>query len=107
MAECSRPVVGFTPTAVKYGQNFRILLPALGVEPIAKVSFLRLAAVTPGFDQNQRYVPLDFTQTDEKLSVQAPADGSYALPGYYMLFLISEDGVPSVAKYVQLVLPSP
>ncbi|MCH8823628.1 MAG: DUF1929 domain-containing protein [Planctomycetes bacterium] len=25
-----------------------------------------------------------------------------APPGYYMLFLISDDGVPAVAKFVQL-----
>ena len=72
--------------------------PAIGT-----VSLPRLAAVTHSFDQNQRYVPLDFEVIDAAtLEVQAPANGHEAPPGYCMLFLISDDGVPSVAKYVRL-----
>ena len=67
---------------------------------------MRLAWTTHCFDQNQRYVPLVF-EVDQAaqaptLIVEAPTDGTLAPPGYYMLFLISDDGVPSVAKYVRL-----
>ncbi len=108
--EAPRPLIGFAPTAVHHGTNFSIILSSgspVPPEAIAKVSFVRLAALTHNFDQNQRYVPLVF-QTDPSslysLIVQAPPNGNLAPPGYYMLFLISDDGVPSVAKYVQLTL---
>ncbi len=101
--EAPRPVIGFAPTVVQYGQDFRVVMTFSGVQPIDKVSFLRLAAVTHSVDQNQRFVPLDFVDiTDDTLEVTAPANGNDAPPGYYMLFLVSGDGVPSVAKYVRL-----
>lgn len=106
--EAPRPVIGFAPTVVQYGQEFTVVMTFAGTQPIAKVSFLRLGAVTHGFDQNQRYVPLDFQVIDAAtLAVQAPANANLAPPGYYMLFVVSQDGVPSVAKYVQLMEPAP
>ena len=33
----------------------------------------------------------------------APPNGNIAPPGYYMLFLVNSSGVPSVAKFIQLV----
>ena len=105
-----RPKIGFAPTAVHHGTSFSVILSSgspVPPEAIAKVSFVRLGSVTHHFDQNQRYVPLVF-QADPSslynLIVQAPPNGNLAPPGYYMLFLISDDGVPSVAKYVQLTL---
>jgi hypothetical protein len=32
----------------------------------------------------------------------APADGTFARPGYYLLFLVDHDRVPSVAKWIRL-----
>ena len=64
---------------------------------------MRLAAVTHAFDQNQRYVPLTFEVIDDhSIEPTAPVHANDAPPGYYMLFLVSNDGVPSVAKYVRL-----
>lgn len=109
--DAPRPEIGFAPTAVPYDTNFSVILTSespVTVEDIEKVSFVRLASVTHSFDQNQRYVPLTFeidTAHFTALIVEAPADGSYAPPGYYMLFLISDDGVPSIAKYVRLTAP--
>ena len=81
-------------------------------DDIEKVTLLRLASVTHGFDMDQRYLSLPF-QTDpvrsNGLTVEAPENGTFAPPGYYMLFLISDDGAPSKrAKYVRLYeAPSP
>ena len=98
------PVIGFAPTVIRYGTSFRVLLFAPAAPPpIGTVSLVRLGAVTHHFDQNQRYVPLTFTMPFESgLDVDAPANANLAPPGYYMLFVVSEEGVPSVAKYVRL-----
>ena len=99
-----RPVIGLAPTVIRYGTSFRVVLSAPAAPPpIGTVSLVRLGAVTHHFDQNQRYVPLTFTMAFENaLEVDAPANANLAPPGYYMLFVVSQDGVPSVATYVRL-----
>src|SRR6185312_529807 len=54
------------------------------------------------FNMDQTYVPRSFTQTSGGLTVQAPADANLAPPGYYMLFIVNSNGVPSVAPFVRL-----
>jgi len=36
------------------------------------------------------------------LTIQAPANSNLAPPGYYMLFIVDTNGVPSVAAMVRL-----
>jgi hypothetical protein len=68
------------------------------------VALMALGAYTHGFDQNQRYVPLTFTVSGDGASLDAvvPADTKAAPPGAYMLFLVSDSGVPSEGKLVML-----
>jgi len=63
---------------------------------------IRTGAVTHFFDQNTRYVPLTMTQASGGLTLTAPANALLAPPGYYMLFLVNNNGVPSVAPILQL-----
>jgi hypothetical protein len=57
---------------------------------------------------SQRVVPLTATLgTGGKLTITAPAAPELAPPSYYMLFVLSTDGVPSVAKFVRLKFGSP
>jgi hypothetical protein len=58
--------------------------------------------VTHAFNQNQRFVPVNFQQTAGGLTIQPPANANLAPPGYYMLFLVDTNGVPSVAAMVRL-----
>ncbi|HEX7287725.1 MAG TPA: Ig-like domain-containing protein [Candidatus Angelobacter sp.] len=97
----ARPTIAQAPTVIHYGQGFVVGTPdAAG---IAKVVLIRTGAVTHFFDQNTHYVPLTFGQTTGGLSLTAPANGNLAPPGYYMLFLVNNNGVPSVASMVQLL----
>jgi hypothetical protein len=45
---------------------------------------------------------LSFAPLGGSLSVQAPANANLAPPGYYMLFLVNSNGVPSVSKILKL-----
>jgi hypothetical protein len=47
-------------------------------------------------------VGLFFTADSGTLSVTGPPDGNTAPPGYYMLFLVNDQGVPSVASMIQV-----
>jgi len=97
----ARPTVSQAPAQIHYGQNFSVTTP--DASTISKVVLIRTGAVTHFFDQNTRYVPLTFTQQSGALTITAPVNGNLAPPGYYMLFLVNTNGVPSVAPIVQVV----
>jgi hypothetical protein len=96
----TRPAITSVPTSVGYGQSFTVATAQASA--IAQANLLRLGAVTHAFDQNARLVPLTFTRGAGVLTVQAPARGTVAPPGVYMLFLVDGNGVPSVAAMVRV-----
>ena len=63
---------------------------------------MRLGSVTHSNNMEQRYVPLTFTAGATSLTATAPANANIAPPGFYMLFIIDTNGVPSVARMVSL-----
>jgi hypothetical protein len=76
---------------------------------IRKVALVRLGAVTHSDNMEQRYIPLSFTAGSTSLTATSPANANIAPPGYYMLFIIDANGVPSVASMVNVhgnALPS-
>ena len=97
-----RPVIVSTPSTLTYGAAFFVGTPD-GAD-IALVALVRNSSVTHSFNMDQRYVPLAFTATSGGLNVQAP-DGDTAPPGYYMLFIVNSNGVPSVAPFVRFAAP--
>jgi hypothetical protein len=96
----SRPSIQQSPSQIHYGSNFFVGTP--DGASISSVTLIRTGAVTHFFDQNERSVPLSFSQTTGGLSVTAPANANLAPPGYYMLFLVNSNGVPSIAPFVQI-----
>jgi hypothetical protein len=96
-----RPVVTSAPGAVGYGTTFRV-----GVQGdparIDRAALVRPAAVTHAVDMDQRVITLDVTARDGGITLNTPRDGTVAPPGYYMLFVIDDDGVPSVASWVRV-----
>ncbi|PYQ77748.1 MAG: hypothetical protein DMG01_13865 [Acidobacteria bacterium] len=96
----ARPAIASAPDVIAYGGSFSVQTP--DAASIASVSLIRLGAVTHAFDEDQRFVSLAFTAAAGALSIQAPANANLAPPGYYMLFLVGSNGVPSVASFVRL-----
>ncbi len=99
-----RPAIAKVPgSGIAYGQPFEVAFETRGKDAIGSVVLIRPGAVTHAFDMEQRYVQLRFDRDGtERLTVEAPPDPHIAPPGYYMLFLLSEAGVPSEAKFVHL-----
>jgi hypothetical protein len=95
-----RPVIAAGPADISYGQTLSITTP--DAARIRKVSLIPYAAVTHTIDMNQRFVELAFTAGSGGLSVSAPADPNVATPGVYMLFILNDQGVPSMAHTVKL-----
>ncbi len=98
-----RPTIGSAPATVKYGASTFVGTP--DAASIARVSLIRTGSVTHAFDQNARATSLSFSQTPGGLNVDMPANRNDVPPGYYMLFLVNGEGVPSVASFVRFPAP--
>lgn len=96
-----RPQIREAPRSLAYGQSFEVAYEHTG--RVNSVVLIRPGAMTHAFDMNQRYVELESHEKESgHLTVRAPRDAHVAPPGYYMLFLLSEDQVPSEARFVHL-----
>jgi hypothetical protein len=96
----ARPTITSAPAAARYGATF-----TLGVgDPsrISRVVLMRPAAVTHANDMDQRSVELPASAGPAGLTVTAPADGTVAPPGYYMLFAVDDAGLPSTAAWIRI-----
>jgi PKD repeat protein len=96
----ARPTIDDAPAQVGYGTSFTIVTPQAA--DIQSVSLIRLGSVTHAFDMNQRFQRLPFVRQSGALSVSAPASGTRAPPGHYMIFILNGNGVPSEAKIVKV-----
>ena len=96
-----RPGITSAPASVNWGDEFGI---SSSSSEISRATLLAPAAETHGNDMNQRFVELEITETHagSGVNVEAPANANLAQPGYYMLFLLNDDGVPSVARWIRL-----
>jgi hypothetical protein len=96
----ARPTITSAPSQVSYGASFSVQTP--DAARIASVSLIRLGSVTHAFNMDQRFLSLTFQAAGGALTVQAPANGNLAPPGYYMLFILDGNGVPSVAPIIRV-----
>ena len=95
----ARPAIGSVPSVLSYASGFT--LQTSDAAGIASVALIRPGAVTHSFDEDQRFVPLTFVRNAGSLTIQAPANANLAPPGYYMLFIVNNNGVPSTAAWVR------
>jgi hypothetical protein len=96
----ARPTITSAPTAISYGSQFTVNTPDAAT--ITKVALIRAGSVTHHFNAGQRYIPLTFSTSSGSLTITAPANGNTAPPGYYMLFILNSNGVPSIAPIMQV-----
>jgi galactose oxidase len=96
----ARPTISSAPANVTYGQTFFVGTP--NATGITKVTMLPLPTVTHGFNMTQRICRPSFSQASGGLNVVAPSNRNTTPPGYYMLFILNGNGVPSVAKIMQV-----
>ncbi|MFL6236659.1 MAG: galactose oxidase-like domain-containing protein [Thermoanaerobaculia bacterium] len=95
-----RPSILSAPSSIGYGSTFAVQTPDSA--DVQKVVLLRAGSVTHSVNFEQRYVALTFSPGEGQLSAAAPAGGTIAPPGWYLLFLVSSTGVPSVSAWVHV-----
>jgi Domain of unknown function (DUF1929) len=99
----TRPAItSLIDTEWTYGTTQRITVD----RPIAKAELIRPAAVTHSSDPNQRFVDLPLSVSGNNVDLNVTSNPDLAPPGWYMLFAVDANGVPSVAKWVHLQGPS-
>jgi hypothetical protein len=97
----ARPTITSAPVSVSYGQSFSVATP--NAAQITDVRWIHIGSVTHAFDAGQRANTLVFSGTATGVNVTVPASPNLAPPGHYLLFILNRNGVPSVAKFVQLL----
>ena len=96
----ARPTITSAPADVTYGEAFAVSTPNAG--QITGARWIKLGSVTHAFDQGQRANSLSFTATPTGVQITAPANPNIAPPGYYLLFILNRNGVPSAGKVVRI-----
>jgi hypothetical protein len=101
MAASSRPAIMSVEKNITYGATFS--LEARPAPSIGRVAIVRAASVTHAFSSDQRYIGLDFNPgSGDQLQVKAPPNANIAPPGFYLLFVVDNAGIPSTGSFVQV-----
>jgi hypothetical protein len=96
-----RPQLTLGRNRVRYGGSMRATVP--GAADLREINMLRPGATTHAFNCEQRLLGLDFEVTaPDRVTLTFPRRRNIAPPGWYMVFAISADGVPSVGQFVRL-----
>jgi concanavalin A-like lectin/glucanase superfamily protein/galactose oxidase-like protein/Big-like domain-containing protein len=95
-----RPVISSAPELLRRGTPFLVDTP--DAASVAGVSLIRVGTMTHSFNPDQRFLRLEFSQNGGGISATLPANSNLTPPGYYLLFLLSSEGVPSVGRFVRI-----
>jgi hypothetical protein len=96
-----RPTITEAPVEWKYNQSIQIQTPDAG--NLRWASLVRPCVTTHSFDGSQRLVDLEIeSQTGGTVSAKVTDNPNIAPTGWYMLFLVNEGGVPSIARWIHL-----
>ena len=93
-----RPEITGVPKKVGYAGTFDVTSD----KAIDRVTLVRNGSVTHGFNNDQNFQDLAFTQSGSTVTITSPATSRLAPPGAYMVFAWDADGTPSVADIVQI-----
>ena len=97
----ARPSLLSAPPVLQLHLNQQFAATLGSADPISRVTFVRTGSVTHSFNPDQRFLDLGFTQAGQTLTITLPTtDPNVVLPGYHMLFVFNQAGVPSIAATV-------
>ncbi len=96
-----RPAIGQVAVEWHYGGAVDVATPQ--AQNILWAELIRGGVTTHAFDNSQRLVDLPINaRTQAGLTVHAPATPTIAPPGWYMLYLVDQNHVPSSATWIHL-----
>jgi hypothetical protein len=99
----SRPSITAAPNTVNTSNTPTFVIKTPNAAAITLVSLIRCGSVTHCFDADQRFVKLAIqSKTANSITVQSPPNGKVAPRGFYLLFLIDSNGIPSVGRFLKI-----
>jgi Domain of unknown function (DUF1929) len=97
----ARPMIGQVAGEWHYGQAVDV--PTAQPANILWAELISSGVTTHAFDNSQRLVDLPINaRAQGSLTMHAPATTTLAPPGWYMLFLVDQNRVPSTATWIHL-----
>jgi N-acetylneuraminic acid mutarotase len=96
----ARPTISSAPTATNTGATITVGTP--DAANIKSVVFIRQPSLTHALNMGQSFLPATFTKNTNSLTVSVPSNPNLMPPGYYMLFILNNNDVPSVARIVSI-----
>jgi hypothetical protein len=96
----SRPTITSAPSGAAYGNNIDVKHGVGNV--ITRVTLIKTGAVTHSNNMEQRFIELNFEDTNNGVRVALPSSANIAPPGYYLLHLLDNKGVPSKAHMIRI-----
>jgi galactose oxidase len=100
----AQPEITSAPEFVNYEETFEVETGQ--PDEIERVTWVRLSSVTHSFNTNQRFIELKHEIVGGNLRISAPTSANLCPPGHYMLFILNRQGVPSVARIMQMKVPT-
>jgi hypothetical protein len=97
-----RPVITSAPTNVENNSTFQINVS--DANSISRVTAVRAGALTHGVNNDTRFVELEFSVVDGETLQVTSSSNNIMVPGNWMLFVLDENGVPSVASMLGVAM---
>ncbi len=95
----SRPAINQAPSAINHSQTFTV--QATG--GVSQFSLIKLSATTHAVNTDLRFLDVPFVPNGtDSYELTAHANANILTPGYYMLFALDAQGVPSVAHTIRV-----
>ncbi len=99
----ARPTIAGAPNNLGYNQTFTVTLSGTDANNISNFSLIKLSANTHAMNTDLRRINVQVTgQTGPSYTLKTHSNNNVLTPGYYYLFAVSNRGVPSVAKILQV-----
>ena len=93
-----RPTLETAPAAATWGARVDVKTD----RAVRQFALVRMASATHSVNTDQRRIPVAFTGDAGRYTLAIPTDRGALLPGNYMLFALDAQGVPSVARTVNI-----
>jgi hypothetical protein len=92
----TRPVISSAPTTAALGTNITVTTSS----PVVQFVLMRLSSTTHTVNNDQRRIPLpmESSQNGDTYTLGISSNPGIVLPGYYWLFALNAQGVPSVGS---------
>ena len=98
----ARPVIKEAPSLARPGDTIKVSVDTSGIHSF---TLTRMAAATHAVNNDERRIPLTIDNSDQDnghYNLKIPKNTAVVIPGNYFLFALNKNGVPSIAKVINI-----